>query len=187
MPDEQNVAPAVAPTGGGKKNNAATIIIIVVGALLVLGVGGYFLSRYLARRASEKLASGLLSATTGSNVDISNSGNTATVSNDQGTTQIGEGAKWPSDMPSDVPKLTAGKITMATSDKTTNSWSVIASEFKQADYDTYKAKVVAAGWTSTATTTYGATIDDYEKGTNRLILTFDPSSDGISITVQPKS
>lgn len=184
MPDEQSAAPA--PTGG-KKSNATTIIIIVVVALLVLGVGGYFISRWLAQRAAEKVASGILSAGTGSNVNVSDNGNSATVSNDQGTTQIGEGAKWPSDMPSDVPKLTAGKITMATSDKTTTSWSVIAGEIKQADYDAYKAKLVAAGWSSASTTTFGAVIDEYEKGSTRLLLTFDSSSDGLSITVQPKS
>lgn len=187
MPDGTNAAPTAAPAAGGKKSNTATIIIIVVVALIILGVGGTLLTRYLARRASEKAASALLSATTGSNVDVSNDGNSATVSNGQGTTQIGEGAKWPSDMPSDVPKLTAGKITMATSEKTSKSWSVIASDFKQADYDAYKAKVDAAGWTSTSTTAFGALIDQYEKGSYDLTLTFDSSSSGISISVVPKS
>ena len=184
MPDEQSSAPVSAAPG--KKGNATTIIIIVVGALVVLGVGGYFISRWVARRASEKLASGLLSATTGSNVDVSNNGNSATISNGDGTTQIGEGAKWPSDMPSDVPKLTAGTITMATTDKVNKAWSVTASGIKQADFDAYKAKVVAAGWASTSSTSFGAVIEEYEKGSNRIIITFDPTSDGISITVSSK-
>ena len=187
MPDETTATPSAPAPTGGKKSNATTIIIIVVIALVVLGAGGYFVSRWLAKRASEKAASALLSATTGSNVSVSDNGNSATVSDDQGTTQIGEGAKWPSDMPSDVPKLTAGKITMATSDKSSKSWSVTASDIKQADYDAYKAKVVAAGWTSTATTSFGALIDQYEKGSYDLTLTFDSSSSGISISVVPKS
>ena len=169
MANGTNTAPA--PSGApAKKNNTALIIIIIVVVVVVIGVVGIFIRRWLVQRAAEKTASGILSATTGSNVDISESG-----------------VKWPADMPSDVPQLTAGKITMATSDKTSNTWSVLVSDVKQSDYDAYKAKVVAAGWSSASETTYGATYDEYENASYTLGLVFDSSSSTLSISVTTKS
>ena len=188
--DGQNVAPAAPSTsaaGGGKKNNSTTIIIIVVAALVVLGVGGYLISRWLAQRAAEKTASALLSAGTGSNANVSDNGNSVSVSNGEGSAQIGESAKWPSDMPSSVPELTAGKIGLASSDKANKSWAVTASNINQSDFDAYKAKILAAGWTSTGTVSSGASYEEYENASYTLTLVFDSSASTLSISVTTKS
>jgi len=178
-------APAASPSGG-KKNNAAVIIIIVVGVLLVLGVGGYFISRYIARKASEKVTEGILGAATGGKVDVNSNNGSVSVSNDSGTTEIGA-AKWPTDMPSDIPELKTGKITFATSDKTNKSYSVSSSEVTKAEFETYKSSVEAAGWTNTSTASFGTDVLEYEKGTYNLSLVYDESSGGLSITATPKS
>jgi len=164
--------PAPAPaTGGSKKNNSAVVIIVVILVILVvLGIGGYFISRYLARKASEKVAEGLLNAATGTTTDISS-------------------AKWPSTMPSDVPEYKAGKITMTTSntDSSGKGWFVTIGETNQSDYTAYKAKLEAAGWTNISSTTVGAVLDQYEKSSYSMSMVFDGSSSGVSITVVPNS
>ncbi|MEI6144654.1 MAG: hypothetical protein WCP91_03605 [Candidatus Berkelbacteria bacterium] len=185
--DEKVATPAPAPAAPAKKSNATTIIIIVVVALVVLGVGGTLISRWVARKAADKITSGILSSATGSNVSVNSDSGTTSVSNGSGTTSVGSNVKWPTDMPASVPKLTVGTLTMSTSDKTSNSWSVLASDISQAQFDTYKASVVSAGWTNTATTSFGADILTYDKDSNSLTLTYDPSSNGLSVTVTTKS
>jgi len=172
MPEVQapvSAAPSAAPVK--KKSNATTVIIIIVVAVVVLGVAGVLISRWLARRAADKIASGIIGAATDSNVSVSSQGS----------------ASWPSTMPSDVPKYTKGKITMsASSSSSSKSWSVIISDTSESDYTAYKASLESAGWTNTSTASFGADIAAYEKGSYDLALTFDPSSKGVSITVTPK-
>ncbi|MEI8061015.1 MAG: hypothetical protein WCG99_01850 [Candidatus Berkelbacteria bacterium] len=184
--DEKVATSAPAPAAPAKKSNATTIIIVVV-ALVVLGVGGTLISRWVARKAADKITSGILSSVTGSNVSVNSDSGTTSVSNGSGTTSVGGNVKWPADMPTSVPKLTVGTLTMSTSDKSSSGWSVIASDISQVQFDTYKASVVSAGWTNTATTSFGADILTYEKDSNSLMLTYDPTSSGLSVTVTTKS
>lgn len=171
------VAPAptssapVAPSG--KKNNVVLIVVVIVVVLVILGIIGRVVSNYLARKAGEKLAEGIISSATGGKVDV----------------DTGSGASWPSDMPSSVPKYSKGKITIATkiNEEGSKGWSVVISETSQSDYNSYKVQVVSAGWTNTASTSFGTIIDAYENGTYAMNLTFDPTSNGVSITVALKS
>ncbi|TSC93718.1 MAG: hypothetical protein Athens101428_567 [Candidatus Berkelbacteria bacterium Athens1014_28] len=166
------VAPAPAAPSG-KKNNAVLIIIIIVVVLVILGIIGKVVVGYVARKAGEKLAEGIVSSVTGGKVDV----------------DTGSGVSWPSDMPSSVPKYSKGKITMATkiNEEGSKGWSVIISETSQSDYDSYKSQVVSAGWTNSSSTSFGAIIDIYENADYQLNLTFDSSSSGVSITVALKS
>ncbi len=189
MPDEKKSAPvATTPAAApAKKNNSTMIIIIVVVAVLVLGVGGTLISRWVARKAADKIAGGILGAATGSNVSVNSDSGTTSVSNGSGSTSVGNNVAWPSDMPSTVPQLKSGTLTMATSDKTNKAWSVEADKVSQAQFDVYKASVESAGWTNTATTSFGASMITYEKDTYDLTLIYDASSSGVSISVTTKS
>lgn len=193
MPEE-NQAPA-APTetapsaAGGKKNNSAVvIIIIVVVGLIVLGTVGYFVRRWIVRRAADSVASGILSSATGGKVSVDSNNNSVSVSDNGASSTIGDNATWPSTMPSSVPKYTDGKITMTTKvdNESGKSWSVIIGETSLSAYNLYKSKVEAAGWTSSSSTNFGALIDDYDSSAYNLTLTFDNSSNGVSISVTAK-
>lgn len=191
MPEGQTPAPVAAPSATpstpAKKSNTATIIIIVVVALIVLGVGGTLIARWVARRAADKIAGGILGAATGSSVSVNSDNGSATVSNGSGTTSVGSNVKWPSDMPSDVPELKTGTLTVSSSDKTSKTWSVTASDVTKAEFDAYKALVDAAGWTNTSSASFGADMLSYDKGAHELTLIYDSSSSGISIAVTTKS
>ncbi|MCX6810164.1 MAG: hypothetical protein NTY30_00270 [Candidatus Berkelbacteria bacterium] len=190
MPEGETptLAPSAAPA---KKSNATTIIIIVVVAVVVLGVGGTLISRWVARKAADKIAGGLLGAATGSNVSVNSDTGAVSVSNGAGTTAVGGSAQWPSTMPTAVPKFSKGTITMSSSTNDSSSsskgWSVILSDVKQADYDAYKTTIEAAGWANTSSTSFGADMIVYENSSYDLTLVYDPSTSGLSITVTPKS
>ncbi|MCX6812055.1 MAG: hypothetical protein NTW79_00310 [Candidatus Berkelbacteria bacterium] len=192
MPEETSQASA-APASpnsslSGKKNNSAVIIIIVVVGILVLGTAGYFVRRWIVRKAADKVASGILSAATGGSVSVDSNNNSASISSNGSSSTIGDNATWPSTMPSSVPKYSDGKITMST--KTDNdsgkSWSVIIGETNVDQFNAYKVKILAIGWRSVSETNFGAQIDSYENDSYDLSLTFDPSSNGVSIAVTAK-
>lgn len=186
MPDGQTPAPAASPAPApAKKSNATTVIIIIVVVLVVLGVGGVLVSRYIARKAGEKLAEGIISAGTGGKVNVDSSNNSVSISGDGESISIGENATWPSDMPSDVPKYSKGKITSSSKVDNENlkSWSVVIGETSQIDFTAYKASVVAAGWKSDYESTSVIEIAQYTKGDYSLSAAYDASSSGATITV----
>jgi len=189
----ENEAPAPAPAAPAaapaKKSNATTIIIIVVVAVVVLGIGGTLISRWVARKAADKIAGGLLGAATGSSVSVNSDTGAVSVKTDDGSTQIGGNISWPSSMPSEIPKYSKGKITSATSGVSGDGtgWSITISETSQSDFDAYKASLISDGWALTTTSNFGAEIDVYEKGAYDLNLTWDPTSKGVLIGVTPKS
>lgn len=185
MPDGQMPAPAPVVAAPVKKNNATTIIIIVVAAVVVLGVAGTLVSRYIARKAGEKLAEGIISAGTGGAVNVDSSNNSVTISGNGESISVGENATWPSTMPSDVPKYSKGKITSSSKVDNENlkSWSVLVSETNQADFTAYKASLVSAGWKSEYESTDILQISQYTKGDYSLSSAFDSSSGGVTLTV----
>lgn len=189
MPEDTTPTTETPKSGG--KSNAALIIIIIVVALVVLGVGGYFVSRYIGRKAADKITGNILSSTTGDKVKVDSNSNNVTVNSDGSSTTAGENVKWPSDMPSIVPKYTAGKIALASKSKVENgdTWSVSIGNTSQAEYDAYKAEVLKAGWTLESTTSAGMSIDDYTKDNYELGLLFisDESGGTVSITLSPAS
>lgn len=187
MSEEQVQAPAPS----GKKSNTALIIIIIVVVLVALSAGGYFVSRYIARKAADRVTSSLLSSSTGGKVNVDSNSNNVTVNGDGTSTTAGDNVKWPSDMPSTVPKYTAGKIALASKSKVENgdSWSVSIGNTTLSEYEAYKAEVTKAGWALESTSSMGMSIDDYTKDSYNLDLIFisDESGGTVSITLVPAS
>ena len=185
-----NPAPATTATsGGGKKSSNTTLIVVIVVIVIALAAGGYFVRNYLAEKAGEKIAEGLIESSTGGKVDVDANGNSVTFKDDNGTTQVGDKTVWPSTMPSIVPEFTAGKLTMASKTDTVDykGWSVTASDTTQAEFDAYRAKLVSGGWKMEYETNFGASIVEYSKDTYKLTATYDPTSSGISIAVNEDS
>lgn len=185
MPEEQGSAPVSSPVAPAKKNNATTIIIIVVAVVVVLGIVGTVVSRYIARKAGEKIAEGIISAGTGGVVDVDTKNNSVSISGNGESVQIGENSTWPSDMPGDVPKYSKGKISASSKVDNENlkSWTVTIGETSQSDFNAYKSSIEAAGWKSEYESTSVVEILQYNKGDYALSAVFDGSSSGATITV----
>lgn len=188
IPPETAVKTPVAEVKTKKKNTALIVIIVVVVVLVLLGIGSVLVSRFVFRKAGESFIEKLIEHGTGSNVDIDTKDGSASIKTSDGSTTVGNSAQWPSDMPSDVPKFSAGKITMSTKVSTDpKSWSLLISEVKASDVASYKSALKAKGWTEDTSMSFGADLTQYTKGNLETILTFDSTSNGLSITVSYKT
>ncbi|MDH4358488.1 MAG: hypothetical protein OEV37_00870 [Candidatus Berkelbacteria bacterium] len=192
MPEQTQTAPATpaapstpsAPNAPKKGKSATTIIIIVVVVLAVLGIGGYLISRYLA----EKTAEGLIGGLTGGEVDVSAS--KVTYSGEGGSLEFSEGAKWPTDLPSDVPEFTYGtvKATAKTTSDGKGNWSITLENVQSGAYDKYVSDLKAAGWEeATTSTAEGVNYIDMSKGSYDLIFTYEENEKTASLLVSSKS
>ncbi|OQA51856.1 MAG: hypothetical protein BWY43_00786 [candidate division WS2 bacterium ADurb.Bin280] len=137
---------AQTPTGGKTSNKSAatTIIIVVVAVLVVLGVGGYFLQKMIFQKTGEKIAESILEGATGGNVDVNSNGEGISVSNEDGTLDIGKNASWPSDLPSTVAEFKGGDVEMA--GKYDNTWTISLTNASSQEVDAYIEDLKASGW-----------------------------------------
>lgn len=172
-----------ASSGGKGGGGAKVAIIIVVVVLVVLGVGGYFVQRFVVKKAGEKITESLLGGALGGKVDVSSNGDGVSISNENGSIGTGESAKWPADMPSSVPTFSYGKISMST--KVDNSWSVIYESVEADAQSKYVAALKSKGWTENEEVIdMGETkMVSMANGEYKITLIFDSSSSGASITV----
>lgn len=165
--DTKPAAEAAAPaaTAPAKKNNTVLIIVIaviiiffVLPALAIFGLG------YVAKKKIENIEKDGITIDGG---DIKVNTN--------------EDQKWPSSMPSDVPKFD-GKIVSST--KFGDVITVILSDVTSSQVDEYKSKVAAAGWTIESETDLGA-IKMYtaKKGTYLLNFNYSASDKGLNISL----
>ncbi len=165
-----------------KKNNTGLIIAIIVIVILVLGLGGYFLTRYLTRMAGEKIVSGL----TGADVKIGDDGSYKITDGDS-TFEASAYASWPEDMPKDVLKYDSGKILMSAKiSNPSKGWSVAIENTNKDYFNQYKTKLKASGWVEIGEMDYTVDIMQLEKDNLNLICIFDKDSNGVNITVTEK-
>lgn len=182
--------PSTNPTSPASKkggNKTATIIIIVIVVLIILGFGGsYVFSNFIAKKVGENAAEKILESATGGKVDVSSSGNGASVTTKDGTVTTGDQAKWPSDMPSSVPKLGSGTITYAakSAGEGYTYWSVIYDKGTGADITKYKTSLTSTGWTiaDEINTSYSISIRA-TSGKLEVAVSLDPSSGAVTMTV----
>jgi len=173
-----------------KKSNKTWLIVILIVVVLLIGlsVGGYFASKYVFNKAGEGLVEKVIESGTGGKVDIDTNNKDITVKTDEGTFNAGESVSWPSDMPSDVPKFSYGKITMATKISTDpKGWSIIISDVQPSNFTDYQNKLKAAGWTEVGSTQFGVSLIQMEKNNLDLNLTYEESSKGASLSISEKS
>jgi len=127
----------------------------------------------------------MIKARTGINVDISSGKESLKISGKEGGMTVGTSASWPADLPTDVPKFTAGQITMAV--KSGNNWTVIIKEVKKEETEEYLAQLQKNGWVSENEVDFVVDLSQMEKGNYRLTLAYDASSNGVSLTVSEKT
>ncbi|MFC1656780.1 hypothetical protein ACFL14_02380 [Patescibacteria group bacterium] len=166
-----------------KKSNIGMIVIIVVAVLVVLGVGGYFASRYFFSSWFENQ--------TGISVD--EDGDSAKIETDDGEPEVGDSLTLPSYWPDDVPIYAKDNIsTVGKNGEDDFYLSFISGSSTTEIFDWYIEEIEDDGWTVTSQLTLetGSNISA-EKDTRLLsvIILNDEDSDDTTtaITVGPKN
>jgi hypothetical protein len=178
----QPTSPATAP----KSNKTAIIVVIAVVVLLIVGgnmVKGYF-GRKMSEKIGERLGEKILEKGTGGKVDIDNG--SVTFTGKEGKMEVGTSAKWPEDMPTDVPNFSAGEITAAVriNNPSTNGWSVIIKDVEAGSVGDYTKQLETAGWKTVSQVNFGAAMYQLEKGDYKLNIAYDETSKGINLMVE---
>ena len=106
------------------------------------------------------------------------------------TVEFGESAKWPEDMPAEVPQFTYGKVKTVTKTEVQNrkGWNVILEEVTADAAEKYKTDLKNSGWAIHATTTVAGQGGSLmtEKERLQLFLMFDSEQKTVSFAVNEK-
>ncbi len=187
MTDEKNVPDSPAPSGESKptgKSGVNKTVIIVVIVVLILAVGAWLVQGYFAKKTAE----GIVSSLTGGDVELDSQGNVAKVTTDEGSFEMSGTAKWPTDMPAEVPEFTAGTIESSAKSTVTGSagWTVSFKSVKAGAYSTYRAQLLAKGWSETSTYESDSKMTNMENDKYYLIFTVDETDSTGSLMVSTK-
>jgi len=184
---EQNTTPnPVANSSAGGFSKWAIALIVV---LVILSILGYAVKNFLGKKIAENVVEKTIEARTGAKVDINGAGEGSfSVKNKDGELAIGTTAQWPSDMPSDVSKFSAGTIAAAikTNETGTKAWSVIIKDVEKNAVDAYINDLKAKGWQSVSQIEMGVSINQLEKGNYSIGVSYDASSGGVSLAIYEK-
>ena len=158
-----------------KKKFPAYVVVIIVIVLVLLG--GVF---YAGNLVKTKIANSL----SGYNIDKQNSTYKAKVGNVD-TVASEKEVPWPAEIPQDVPKFQGGKIKAVTHDKTSNTWVIVVANTTELEFNNYKTYLQNADWKLGDETNVLVNIATMKKGENQISVVFDPSSNGVLITLTP--
>jgi len=184
---EQNTTPNSSTNSSSEGFPKWAIALVII--LVVLSVAGYAVKNFFGKKIAENIVEKTLEAGTGAKVDINNAGEGSfKVKSKDGELEIGATAQWPSDMPTDVSKFSAGTIAAAikTDGSGTKGWSVIVKDVEKSAVDTYLVDLKAKGWQSVSQVEMGVSINQFEKGLYSINIAYDASSKGVNLTVYEK-
>lgn len=192
-PEEEKTTTSQETSQKNTKNK--NIILIAVGVIVVLAIvgtlfGGKFsVSNKMGEKMGEKFAEKILEEQFGGDVDVDTSDGSVSVKTDKGTFSAGDKAKWPSDIPSSVPKFSGGTIVMAGSAfgmEAGTGWQIVVSNVSENDVVDYQKSLKATGWTTGATMDIGSTFFQMTKGELMIVVMHNTDDKTVSITVGPK-
>lgn len=186
MAEEQPTTPS--SSGDSKGASGTRIAIIVIIAIAVVGIGGWLISRYVLNKVAETATEGILSEITGGDVDVDSSGNTASISSEDGSFSMTANNEWPTDMPTEVPKFTAGEIdgSAKSTSEEKSSWTVSFTKVIAGAYDNYVQTLLSAGWSETSAISSDAKMSNMENDRYYLILTINETDQTGSLIVSEK-
>jgi len=164
-------------------NKVLVIVIIIVVALVALVIGGYFVSQYLARKTAENMVNSL----TGGKVNVDTGNDSFKLSDGNTTISGNQNMTWPTDLPSGAPKYSGGKIVSVSSTKSPQTWMITIDKTSKTEFEAYKTAVQAAGWEGTDENQILVEMFQAAKEGWVLSATFDPSSNGVLITISKKA
>lgn len=182
---EQNTTPD--PNTNSSSGGFPKWAIVLIVILVILSIAGYAVKNFLGKKIAESVIEKTIEARTGAKVDINSAGEgSLKVKNKDGELAIGATAQWPSDMPNDVPKFSAGTIVAAikTDNNEGKAWSVVIKDVEKSAVDAYLVNLKAQGWQSTSQVDMVVSINQLEKGSNRVNVAYNASSSGVNMTVE---
>jgi len=118
------------------KKEGLSVLSIIAILVLVFFVG------------CEKAAEKTIQNATGGKAKIDTNKGTVSIKTNQGSMEVGGTQTWPSKMPSDVPKLTYGRITGVSETNTPKGLSIFVAigGISPAEFDKYQGMLEGAGW-----------------------------------------
>lgn len=165
-----------------KKKTIIIIIVSVVAFIFILMVAVAGIGFFIAKRVQQKVG------ITNMHIDKQGSGK---IEFQGGQIELGKTATWPTDMPSDVPEFTYGKVKMVTKSEVENKkgWNILLEEVTADAPEKYKADLKNSGWSIKATTTVsdqgGSIMAEQDK--LQLFIFIDSEKHTASIGVNEKN
>ncbi|MFA6301402.1 MAG: hypothetical protein WC609_03590 [Candidatus Paceibacterota bacterium] len=171
-------------TACGLSKNKKIIIIAIIALLVV----GFVVNGFWGRKAGERMAENILEKQLGGNVNINSKDGSVSIQSDKGSFSAGEATSWPSNMPSDIPEFTAGKLTMAASiSSENNGWQVAATDVSKDDFNAYHSLLESKGWKNISFSDANIDMLQMNNGTYDLFMVFNAEDGGFSLTVSVKN
>jgi hypothetical protein len=160
------------------------LIVLVVVLVLLFACGSA--ASFIAYKIAGKVVQKVVENKTGAKFDIKDGAGSIKVENKEGSMEIGTSAKWPEDMPTIVPQITFGKISAAfrSNNSSGKAWSVLVKDASKANADTYLADLKSKDWKDESQVDMTISIYQLSNGIYKLNLVFDPSSNGVNLTVE---
>jgi hypothetical protein len=180
--DQENIKKEV--VSGIKKNKK--YILIAVG-IIVLLIIVFSVNSFVGRKIGENRAERILENQLGGDVDIDSKNGSVSVKTENGGFTSGELTKWPTDMPSDVPVFTFGKLIMSGYNLPGGKgWQVVASNVAPKDFKDYHATLLASGWKDVSTVNTSINIAQMSKDSHDLMIMYTPTESNFILTVTKK-
>jgi hypothetical protein len=139
--DQENIKKELAPSF---LKNKKYIIIAILAILFIGFVYKYFISI----KMTDKRVENIIEKQIGGDVRIDSKNNSYSIKTDNGDIGIGDMAKWPKDIPGDIPEITTGKITTVISTGGDGGWSISYSDFFKEDFLAYHSLLESKGWSN---------------------------------------
>lgn len=161
--------PSPAPTAPVKKSHTALIVILVLVFLFVvapiIGVVGFgFWAKGKVNEATKNI----------------------TVGSGSETVTGGENLSWPSSIPSNVPKFTAG--TIKASARSGSDWTLTIANVSRANVNSYKNILTSSGWTVDGETDLGGLYNVSATQSNwRLNIVLTPAESSMVFSVSQEN
>jgi hypothetical protein len=180
--DQENIKKEI--VSNVKKNKKYILIAVGIIALLIIV---FSVNSFISRKMGENRAERILENRFGGDVDIDSKNGSISVESKDGNFSTGELAKWPADMPSDVPVFTFGKLLMAGSNLPGGKgWQVVVSNVTQKDFTDYHATLLASGWKDVGTVNTTINVAQMSKDSHDLMIMYTPTESNFILTVTVK-
>jgi hypothetical protein len=159
--------------------------ILLTGTVVLVAFGLMFTAACKGKSLSEKIAEKAIEKATGGKAQVDANSGSLKVKTKEGEVEFGAAAKWPADLPGDLPVFESGKFLSATKLNVENgqSWIMMIGEVDAAAVSDYVQVLKDSGWgealTSDSETTshFQATKDKYS-----AVLIYDKDGKNLAYT-----
>ncbi|MFH1608892.1 MAG: hypothetical protein ABH951_02665 [Patescibacteria group bacterium] len=183
--DQENIKQEVTSSDNKNKKNKKNLIII--GVIIAILVVSYVVNGFSGKKSVERKAEKILESQLGGDVDINSNGDSVFIETKDGSFSAGESTKWPADMPSDIPEITFGKLTMVSSSSIGGqAWQVSVSDVTKSDYTSYHSSLLAGGWINTGMVSANIDVAQMSKGNYDLIIALNSEENTFVLTATVK-